>query len=62
METFGPPTWSGIWASFLEYSRTDVEIRKVDEGRPDFASMVTATDVVDPGVVFEDDRVKITAA
>lgn len=62
VQTFGPAPWTGIWESFLAYSKTDVEIRKADEGRPDFAAMVTATDVVDPGVVFEDDRVRITAA
>lgn len=62
VETFGPAPWSGIWESFLAYAKTDVEIRKVDEGRPDFAAMVTAKDVVNPGVVYEDDRVRITAA
>ncbi|EMR00482.1 MBL fold metallo-hydrolase [Paeniglutamicibacter gangotriensis] len=62
VETFGPAPWSGIWESFLAYSATDVEIRKVDEGRPDFAAMVTAKDIVEPGVVHEDDRVRITAA
>lgn len=62
VDTFGPAPWTGIWNAFLEYSSTDVGIRKVDEGRPDFAGMVTARDVVDPGVVFEDERVRITAA
>ncbi|MFL4475656.1 MBL fold metallo-hydrolase [Paeniglutamicibacter sp. MACA_103] len=62
VSTFGPAPWTGIWAAFLEYSSTDVETRKVDEGRPDFADLVTATDVVDPGTVYEDDRVRISAA
>lgn len=60
--TFGPAPWSSMWDSYLAFAHTDIETRKVDEGRPDFGSMVTATDVVDPGLVYEDDRVRITAA
>lgn len=62
VRTFGPAPWSSMWKSFLEYSETDVKIRKKDEGRPDFAGLVTAQDIVDPGVVYEDDRVRISAA
>lgn len=60
--TFGPAPWSRIWKSFLAYAATDVETRIVDEGRPAFEAMVTAKDIDQPGVVFEDDRVRITAA
>ncbi|GAA5230097.1 MBL fold metallo-hydrolase [Arthrobacter cryoconiti] len=60
--TFGPAPWSRIWESFLAYATTDVKTRIVDEGRPAFDSMVTAKDVEEPGLVFEDDRVRITAA
>ena len=62
VSTFGPAPWSKIWESFLAYATTDVQIRIIDEGRPAFDTMITAKDVTEPGVVFEDDRVRITAA
>ncbi|WP_417374113.1 MBL fold metallo-hydrolase [Glutamicibacter protophormiae] len=62
VETFGPAPWERMWGHFLNYSKRDVQIRVVDEGRPDFASLVTARDITEPGVVYEDDRVRITAA
>lgn len=61
VQTFGPAPWESMWDSFLDYARRDVQIRMVDEGRPDFASLVMARDITDPGVVYEDDRVRITA-
>ena len=62
VQTFGPAPWRQMWSSFLDYARRDVQIRITDEGRPDFASLVTARDVTSPGVVYEDDRVRISAA
>lgn len=62
VQSFGPAPWSRMWASFLDYASTDTDIRREDEGRPEFADLVTATDVLEQGVVYEDDRVRITAA
>ena len=61
VQTFGPAPWQSMWDSFLDYARRDVQIRIVDEGRPDFASLVSARNVTEPGLVFEDERVRITA-
>ena len=66
VQTFGPAPWSSMWDSFLSYAQRDTSIRIVDEGRPDFAALVSARDITDdgtdPGVVYEDDRVRISAA
>ncbi|WP_125615192.1 MBL fold metallo-hydrolase [Specibacter cremeus] len=59
---FAPAPWTEMWRSFTGYAGTDTAIRVVDEGRPDFAAMVRPVDVQAPGVVFEDENVRISAA
>lgn len=62
VDIFGPPPLTSMLTAFFEFSRNDIETRVVDEGRSDLRDLVTPHEVTGPAVVFEDDRVRITAA
>lgn len=62
VEVFGPPPMSAMMQHFFDYSRTDVSTRVLDEGRPNLSELVRTHDVIQPGLVYEDDRVRVTCA
>jgi ribonuclease BN (tRNA processing enzyme) len=62
VRTFGPPPIRRMTELFWEMNQYDVETRIKDEGRPDPRPLVEATDFDKPGVWYEDDKVKVTAA
>jgi ribonuclease BN (tRNA processing enzyme) len=57
---FGPPGLERMTEAFFEYMKADVETRVPDEGRPDPRPLLVARDV-EPGVVLQNARVKVTA-
>lgn len=62
VESYGPPPLLGMTESYLDYMRWDVELRVKDEGRPHLKGFVKAHEITGPGVIYEDDNVRVTAA
>ncbi len=59
---YGPPPIDDIWRHFLAMSRFDIDIRTGDEGLPPLDGFGLTHAVSEPGVVFEDDLVRVTCA
>ncbi|MGH3713614.1 MAG: MBL fold metallo-hydrolase [Micromonosporaceae bacterium] len=62
VDVLGPPPLSAMLDAYFSFARVDIETRIADEGRPPLRPLVRAREVSGAGVVFEDDRVRITAA
>jgi ribonuclease BN (tRNA processing enzyme) len=62
VDTFGPPPIEKMTRLFFEMNATDIDARIADEGRPPLIPLVRAHDLGKPGKVFEDERVKVSAA
>jgi ribonuclease BN (tRNA processing enzyme) len=62
VDAYGPPPLKHATEAFWEYVRFDVETRIEDEGRPDPRHLLVANEFEAPGVVLENDDVKVTAA
>lgn len=59
--TVGPPPLAAMTASFLELNDFDIATRIADEGRPPLRPLIRPREVTGPGVVYEDDRVRVSA-
>jgi ribonuclease BN (tRNA processing enzyme) len=62
VDVYGPPPLIEMTERLLQAYRFDVELRMADEGRPPLAPLVRPHEVTEGGRVFEDDRVRVTAA
>jgi len=62
VDAWGPAPLERITQLFLEMSATDIETRIVDEGRAPLAPLIHAHDLTAPGIVLQDEHVKVTAA
>ena len=62
VDTFGPPPLKKMTRLFLEMNEVDIEARIADEKRVPLAPLIRAHDISVSGKVFEDDRVKVSAA
>lgn len=62
VDTFGPPPLKKMTRLFLEMNAVDIRARIADEGRVPLAPLIRPHDIFKAGVVFEDERVKVTAA
>lgn len=62
VDTWGPPPIDRITRLFLEMSATDIDTRVADEGRSPLAPLIHVHELAAPGVVMQDDRVKVTSA
>jgi ribonuclease BN (tRNA processing enzyme) len=62
VETFGPPPLVTMTRRYMQYMDWDIQLRILDEGRPQFEQMVHAHDVTSEGIIFQDDNVRVTAA
>ncbi|MDQ4059675.1 MAG: MBL fold metallo-hydrolase [Pseudomonadota bacterium] len=62
VKTYGPPPIKRMTELFWELNRYDVEIRIADEGRVDPRPLVEATEFDGPGVIYQDEKVRVTAA
>jgi ribonuclease BN (tRNA processing enzyme) len=62
VDAYGPPPLRRATEAFWEYVRFDVETRIGDEGRPDPRRLLVVHEFAEPGLVMENDDVKVTAA
>jgi len=62
VECRGPPPLAKMTRLFLEMNAADIDTRTADEGRVPLEPLIHVRDITGPGVVFEDDRVRVTAA
>ena len=61
VDLYGPPGTARMRDAFFEYMKFDIETRMADEGRPDLRKLVIAHDFDKPGVVLQNDEVRITS-
>lgn len=62
VDVYGPPPLVDMTERLLQAHRFDIELRMSDEGRPPLAPLVRPHEITAAGTVFEDDRVRVTAA
>jgi ribonuclease BN (tRNA processing enzyme) len=62
VDTWGPPPIARITSLFLEMSAYDIDTRIADEGRTSLIPLIHVHELTDPGVVMQDDAVKVTSA
>ncbi|MGI9167922.1 MAG: MBL fold metallo-hydrolase [Pyrinomonadaceae bacterium] len=60
VDAYGPTGLRKMTQDFFSYMKFDIETRIVDEGRPDPRKMIYAHDFNKPGVVMQNDDVKVT--
>jgi ribonuclease BN (tRNA processing enzyme) len=58
---WGPPPVKQIVGDFLRSMTFDIDIRIVDEGRPDLRKLVTVNEIDAPGPVLQSGDLKVTA-
>ena len=58
----GPRPLEKMTKLFFQMNAADIHTRIKDEGRTPLEPLIHVRDVAEPGVVFEDDRVRVTAA
>ena len=61
VDAYGPPGMAKLAQDFFNYQKYDIDIRIVDEGRPDPRKLVTTHELDKPGVVMANDDVKVSA-
>ncbi|MEV0648967.1 MBL fold metallo-hydrolase [Phytomonospora sp. NPDC050363] len=62
VDVIGPKPLASMMDAFLAFAEVDIATRMADEGRPGLAPLIRTQEVDKPGIVFEDERVRITAA
>ena len=62
VDAYGPPPLRSATQAFWEYVKFDVDTRIADEGRPDPRPLLVVNELAGPGLVMENDDVKVTAA
>ncbi|MEY2884278.1 MAG: hypothetical protein RL490_2002 [Pseudomonadota bacterium] len=62
VDSYGPAPLQRMQRQFLAMNRVDIATRIRDEGRPPLAPLLRGHDLVKPGLVMADDRVRVTAA
>ena len=61
VDAFGPVGLKKMTQDFFNYEQFDIDTRIVDEGRPDPRKMITVHEFDRPGVVMQNDDVKVTS-
>ncbi len=62
VDAFGPPPLVEMTEHFLRLNRFDIDTRIADEGLPPLDRLVRPHEITADGVVFSDDKVRVTAA
>ena len=62
VDTWGPPPLARMTQLFFEMNAADIDVRIADEGRVPLVPLVSVHELTRPGVVMQDDNVKVTAA
>jgi ribonuclease BN (tRNA processing enzyme) len=61
VDIWGPPGIQRMMNSYLDYMKEDIDVRMVDEGRPDLRQLVKAHEFSNSGVIYQDEQVTISA-
>jgi ribonuclease BN (tRNA processing enzyme) len=61
VDAYGPPGLEKMTSDFFSYQKFDIDTRIVDEGRPDPRNMILAHDFSKPGVILENNDVKVSS-
>lgn len=61
VDTYGPPPLVHMTQQFLELNDFDIRTRIADEGRPPLAPLIHPHEFSEPGLVMQDENVKVTA-
>jgi ribonuclease BN (tRNA processing enzyme) len=62
VETFGPAPLATMTRRYEQYMDWDIQLRIIDEGRPQFDTLVHPHDIVEEGIIFRDNNVTVTVA
>jgi len=62
VDAYGPPPLKHTTQAFWEYVKFDVNTRIEDEGRPDPRPLLVANEFDAPGIVMQNEDVRVTAA
>lgn len=60
--TVGPPPLHRMTEAVFDLHEFDIATRIADEGRPPLRPLISAREVTAPGLVYQDERVRVTAA
>ncbi len=61
VDIYGPPPIAEMFDLFLRLNAYDITTRIADEGQPPLAPLIRDHELRGPGLVLEDERVKVTA-
>jgi len=61
VDAYGPPLVTDLVELALRYHAYDIAIRIPDEGRPDPRTLFAAHEIAAPGLVYQDERVRVEA-
>lgn len=61
VDAYGPSGMTKLAQDFFNYQKFDIDTRIVDEGRPDPRTMLTAHDFNTPGLVMENEDVRVSS-
>jgi ribonuclease BN (tRNA processing enzyme) len=62
VDSYGPPPLAEMTRQFLALNDYDIRTRIADEGRPPLRDLIEAHEIATPGLVMQDDNVKVTSA
>ncbi len=62
VEAYGPPPTKAMTDAYWELNKFDIDTRIADEGRPDLRKLVAVHEFERPGLVMQNDDVKVSAA
>jgi ribonuclease BN (tRNA processing enzyme) len=60
IDAYGPPGLTKMARDFFDYLKFDIDTRIPDEGRPDPRKLVTTHEFSKPGLVLENDAVRVS--
>ncbi len=61
IDAYGPAGLEKMTQDFFSYMKLDIDVRIEDEGRPDPRRMIFAHDINKPGMVLQNEDVKVSA-
>jgi ribonuclease BN (tRNA processing enzyme) len=62
VNTYGPPPLAAMTRNFLALNEYDIATRMADEGRPPLEPLINPHEITGPGLVMQDENVRVTAA
>jgi ribonuclease BN (tRNA processing enzyme) len=61
IDAYGPPPLRGMLDAYWQLNTFDIETRIADEGRPDLRKMVNVHEFTGPGIVLQNEDVRVTS-